>query len=51
MNWTVASRDELDFIANRDPEAPIEYRVAAAAELKRRNRQRRQEEALCFAAL
>jgi len=40
MSWTKATRDELDFIANRDPDAPVEFKIAAAAELKRRNREK-----------
>jgi hypothetical protein len=41
MSWAVASDDELYFVAYRDPEAPLEHRIAAAAEMKRRNRERR----------
>jgi hypothetical protein len=37
----MALDDELYFVAYRDPEAPMEYRIAAAAEMKRRNRERR----------
>jgi hypothetical protein len=41
VSWTKALRDELIFVAYRDPEAPMEHRIAAAAELKRRNRERK----------
>lgn len=40
LNWRKATREQLNNIANLDHDAPLEYRIAAAAELKRRNRRK-----------
>jgi hypothetical protein len=41
LTWAKATSFELYFVAYRDPEAPIDLRIAAAAEMKRRNRERK----------
>lgn len=38
MNWKQATRAQLSEIAYNDTGAPLEHRIAAAAELKRRAR-------------
>lgn len=38
INWVTASRAQLCEIAYNDVEAPLQHRIAAADELKRRNR-------------
>lgn len=40
MDWKSAKRAQLYEIAYNDKGAPLEYKVAAAAEIKRRNRQK-----------
>lgn len=43
MNWQEATREQLIDIAIIDTETAIEYRIAAAVELKRRARQEKDE--------
>jgi len=38
MNWKLANRAQLCEIAYSDNEAPLKHRIAAADELKHRNR-------------
>ncbi|CAM3708170.1 hypothetical protein COLU111180_04260 [Cohnella lubricantis] len=40
MNWRLASTSQLYEIAYHDDGAHIEHRIAAAAEIKRRNRRK-----------
>lgn len=40
LNWRSASREQLVNIAIIDTEAPLEHRIAAQVELKRRARKR-----------
>jgi hypothetical protein len=40
MNWKQATRAQLCEIAFNDAGAPLKYKIAAAEEIKRRNREK-----------
>lgn len=40
FNWSEATRAQLCEIAYNDKEAPLQYRIAAAEELKRKSRKK-----------
>jgi hypothetical protein len=40
LQWNLATRAQLCEIAYNDAGAPLEHKIAAAAELKRRNKQK-----------